>query len=99
MIVEKKVLNGFVDSFILENISNILEGKWLEEANSTMYDYQLRMIPFSSLGNQNGLLLGFKPDYINIYYEEENSKKEAIVGIYTESLCGGSNEYNAIVGL
>ena len=99
IIVEKNALTSLIDSFILDNIDNILGGKWLEETNSKIYEYQFRIIPFSSLGNKNGLLLGFKPDYIKLYTEEECIKKEVIVGIYTESLCGNLNEYSAIVGL
>lgn len=99
VIVEKNILSGLVDSFILENIQNILGGKWLEETNSKIYDYKFRIIPFSSLGNKDGLLLGFKPDYIKIYTDEDILEKEVVVGIYEEALCSYSNEYNAIIGL
>lgn len=99
VIVEKSILTGLIDNFILENIDNILTGRWLEESNSRVYDYKFRIIPFSSLGNQNGILLGFKADYVKIYSEDDYEKKEAVIGIYEESLSGASNEYNAIIGL
>ncbi len=99
VIVEKNVLNGLIDSFVLDNIKNILEGKWLGDSNSKIYNYKFRIIPFASLGNKNGLLLGFKPDYIKIYSEDEITKKEAIIGIYEDNLSGYSDEYGAIIGL
>ena len=99
VIVEKDILTGLIDNFILENINNILEGKWLEETNSEIYDYKFRIIPFSSLGNKNGLLLGFKPDYIEINNDGDYIRKEVIIGIYEDSLSINSNEYNAIIGL
>ena len=99
VIVEKNILIGLIDTFILENVKEILSGKFLDETNSKIYDYKFRIIPFSSLGNKDGLLLGFKPDYIKVYTDEDNFKKEVVVGIYEESLCSYSNDYNAIIGL
>ena len=96
VIVEKNILSGIIDENILENISNILDGKWLNESNSEIYNYKFRIIPFSSLGNKNGILLGFKPDYIKVFTEEDCLKKESIIGIYEEDLSG---EYSAIIGL
>ncbi|MCL2611593.1 MAG: sigma-E processing peptidase SpoIIGA [Defluviitaleaceae bacterium] len=40
-------------------------------------DYELakkfRLIPFKALGTENGVLIGFKPDKINIYKEDKNT--------------------------
>lgn len=99
IIVEKKLLENLIDSWVLENISNILSGKFLEADNSKIHKYKFKIIPFASLGNQNGLLLGFKPDSIKVYSDEEIIEKKAIIGIYEDSLSGYSNEYNAIIGL
>ncbi len=38
-------------------------------------DIPLRLIPFRSIGNSSGLLLGFKPDYLRISL---NSEKEIL---------------------
>ena len=98
IIVEKYSLYGLVDNFILDNIDNIVHGKWIGEEDSKIYDYKFSIIPFSSLGNNNGIMLGFKPDYIKISSEEEIYDKKGVIGIYADSL-GGNSEYNAIVGL
>ena len=99
IIVEKNVLKNIIDDWVLENTENILNGKFLENDNFDVHKYKFRIIPFSSLGNQNGLLLGFKPDNIKVYNDGEIMEKEAIIGIYENSLSGNSNDYNAIIGL
>ena len=60
---------------------------------------ETRAIPFSSLGNENGVLFGFKPDSIKIYQNDEIKEKEAFIGIYRGNLCGEHQEYHAIIGL
>ena len=97
--MEKEVLKELIESSILKNTKNILSGKFLSEDCSKIHNYKFRIIPFSSLGNQNGLLLGFKTDKVKVYNDEEIFEKEAIIGIYEEKLSGYSNEYNAIIGL
>ena len=59
---------------ILKNLKNIINGKWLTSNCDNVYDYKFNIIPFKSLGNENGILLGFKPDYIKIYDEEIHLK-------------------------
>ena len=99
IIVEKNSLKDLIDNWILENTKNILNGKFLDEDSLNIHKYKFTVIPFSSLGNQNGILLGFKPDNIKVYDDEEIIEKKAIIGIYEDSLSGYSNEYNAIIGL
>lgn len=97
IIVEKESLKDLVEKDILENLDNILKGKWLEE-NSKIHEYHFKVIPFMSLGNENGLLIGFKPDYIKIYDEEENVRSNVIVGIYDGRL-SKTNLYTSLIGL
>lgn len=58
----------------------------------------MKLIPFSSLGNDNGLLIGFKPDYIKIYSEEEYIRNDVLVGIYDGKL-SKNNLYTSLIGL
>lgn len=95
IIIEKEELYGFVSNEILNNITNILEGKWLSD-NSKFYNFKL--IPFSSLGRENGLLIGFKPDYIKVYADEEYLKNEVFIGIYDGKLTN-NNLYTSLIGL
>ena len=60
---------------------------------------RFRMIPFSSLGKQNGLLLGIKADSINIVLDDKiENISNAIIGIYDKSFTK-NGAYNAIFGL
>ena len=56
IIVEKNSLRGIIADDILDNIDNIIQGKWLDTAED-IYAYKFKVIPFSSLGNENGLLI------------------------------------------
>ncbi|HLR21020.1 MAG TPA: sigma-E processing peptidase SpoIIGA [Tissierellaceae bacterium] len=47
-------------------------------------DISLHLIPFESVGNSGGILLGFRPDYIIIDFNDEESilEENMIVGIF-----------------
>lgn len=58
---------------------------------------KFRIIPFKSLGNENALMIGFKPDEFNIEYNEEKQIiKELIIGIYNKKL-SQDGEYSALI--
>ncbi len=63
----------------LDSISDVVsQSKWFS---------RFRLIPFTSLGRENGMLIGFKPDFIEIG-ENENKKgvNNVVVGIYNKAL-------------
>ena len=63
------------------------------------YMSKLKFIPFSSLGKQNGMLLGIKPNYIKVISNEtETVNENVIIGIYNKSLTK-RGEYRALVGI
>jgi len=61
-------------------------------------EIKLRLIPFKSLGNENGILIGFKPDNITVYLENETKrlKEEIIVAIYNSKLAQ-DEQYNGLL--
>lgn len=56
IIVEKNSLRGMISDDILDHIQDIVQGKWLD-SREDIYSYKFKVIPFSSLGNENGLLI------------------------------------------
>ena len=49
---------------------------------------KIRIIPFSSLGKENGILLGIKADKVNICFEELSKDiNNVIIGIYEKKFC------------
>lgn len=61
-------------------------------------DIKLRLIPFKSLGNDSGILIGFKPDTIKIYLENETKRltEDIIVAIYNDKLAA-DEQYNGLL--
>lgn len=101
IVVEHKLLYEAVPKEILENIDNILGGdfKNIPENIKNEYMSKLKIIPFTSLGKQNGMLLGIKADGIMV--EEENEVKKIdkiIIGIYNKKL-SKKEEYSALLGI
>lgn len=58
---------------------------------------RFRLIPFSSLGRENGILIGFKPDFILIGSDEtQRNVGEVVIGIYNRSL-SRNDKYRALL--
>lgn len=101
VVVEHTLLYECIPKEILNNLENIIGGDFekVPEKIKEKYISKLKLIPFSSLGKQNGMLLGIKPEYIKIIKEEEEEiKKNVIIGIYNKSLTK-KGEYRALMGI
>ena len=101
VIVESSLLYDILPKEILNNLENILGGDLSKIPEDVQKEYmsKLRCIPFSSLGKQNGMLVGIKVDEIKIENEEEKKiSKNVIIGIYDKSLTK-RGEYRALIGL
>ena len=73
----------------LGNITNAI-------SNSSWFT-RFRLIPFSSLGKENGMLVGFKPDFIEINNDNEKKDiRDVVIGIYTRSL-SKNEKYRALL--
>lgn len=60
-------------------------------------EFPLIPIPFKSIGNEGGIILGFKPDYIVIKsLKEEFIKNDIIIGIYNGKL-SDEMEYDGLL--
>ena len=59
-----------------------------------------RIIPFSSVGKSNGMIIGFKPDYMKIFVEENEERiiNNVIIGIYNKHL-SKNGKYQGLIGL
>ena len=100
MVVERSSLYDLMPKEILNNTEEILGGDFekIPEEVKNEYIPKLKMIPFSSLGKQNGMLIGIKPDKVEVINEHTNYKKDVIIGIYNKSLTK-RGEYNALIGI
>lgn len=58
---------------------------------------RFRLIPFTSLGKENGLLIGFKPDFVEVMLVQGKKEfREVVVGIYNKRLSRGE-QYKALL--
>ena len=58
---------------------------------------RFRLIPFSSLGKENGMLIGFRPDNVKVsQIESKKELKNIIIGVYNRSL-SKDKSYNALL--
>ncbi|MBO4815724.1 MAG: sigma-E processing peptidase SpoIIGA [Clostridia bacterium] len=101
IIVEHSLLKNIIPNEILQNIDNILGGDLSEISESIKNQYLLKMkvIPFTSLGKQNGMLLGIKAQELKIEEINETKKIEKIIiGLYNKTF-SKKGEYHALIGL
>ena len=101
IVVEKSILYEILPRELLDNIEKILEGDLnkISENIKEKYIKRLKFIPFTSLGRQNGMLVGIKPNYIEIVEEQNISKrKDIIIGIYEKSLTK-DGRYKDLMGI
>lgn len=101
VVLEHTLLYECIPKEILNNLENIIGGDFnkIPEEIKQEYTSKLKLIPFSSLGKQNGMLLGIKPEYIIIINEENEKKIEnVIIGIYNKSLTK-RGEYRGLIGI
>ena len=101
VVAEYNLLEDVIPKEILDNIENILGGDLSQISEETKNEYmsRLKVITFTSLGKQNGMLLGLKADMV-VIEEEKNTKNidKVIIGIYTKKL-SKRDEYKALVGI
>ncbi|HHW30434.1 MAG TPA: sigma-E processing peptidase SpoIIGA [Clostridiaceae bacterium] len=84
----REIFEKYKDSDLACVTAMIANSKWLS---------RFRLIPFSSLGKDNGMLIGFKPDYIKIGEDKEKKGiNNVIVGIYNNILSKNSR-YRALL--
>ena len=83
---------------ILNHLDELLGGDFsnIPEEIKEKYISRLKFIPFSSLGKQNGMLIGIKAESIKINNKEP--KENIIIGIYNKSLTK-RGEYRALIGI
>ncbi len=82
IIVEKEVMQEIID------VNKLIGGD---------ENLKIRLIPFKSIGKQNGMLIGIRPEYVKIKYNENQIiTKKVIIGIYDKKI---SKNYSALIGL
>ena len=98
IMVEKNKLYKILPNEMLDNTNKFLGGEF-ENAESLEYRKRIRFIPFTSVGKQNGMLLGIKPDLVKIIIDvDEIVNEKTIIGVY-EKTFSKYGKYSGLIGL
>ena len=98
MIVEADKLKKIIPDEILSNMKDVLYNDSFDEIDEDI-KARCSIIPFSSIGKNNGIIIGFRPDYIKIYTEEqEEIREKVIIGIYNNKIAK-NGLYSGLIGL
>lgn len=101
IVVEAVMLEDMIPKEVITHLNEILEGKDSDILSKVPNEYmaKFRIIPFASLGKQNGLLLGFIADKVEVTIEESKTELSGIiVGIYEKNLTK-NGAYTGLVGI
>ena len=102
MLVQKDKLYKIIPKNILDSIEKALGGDEnieIDTKERNEYFSKFRIIPFKSIGKQNGMLIGFKADKIKIDINDNvEDLKNIIIGIYNGKF-SKSEKYSALIGL
>lgn len=95
-------LNAFVDSgnHLRDPITNksvvIIQNEKINIENilKNGLEKNIRIIPYKTIENKNGILFGFKPEYLKVKTENEEKTKDAIIAVSNSQI---SKKYDAII--
>jgi len=98
LIVESKKLKSIISENILRNIEDIIYDNNIEKIDEDIKT-RCSIIPFSTIGKTNGIIIGFRPDYIKIYTDDgEKIRKKVIIGIHNNKIAK-NGLYSGLIGL
>ena len=97
IIVEKEKLYEILPIELLNDIDNFFEIN--NKIIKNEYQTRLRIIPFTSVGKRNGMMVGIKADYVSIITDIDEIKKDnAIICVY-EKKFSKTDKYSGLIGL
>ncbi|TDX53007.1 sigma-E processing peptidase SpoIIGA [Orenia marismortui] len=71
--------------------------KLLNEMTDTPWSSRFRLIPFSSIGKHNGMLIGFRPDKITVVTKDEIFVTERVIIALQDRILDQENNYQALL--
>ena len=99
-IIDIEIAEKLLPEKLIKNMHKILGGEFsTEDEKINKYISKLKIVPFSSLGKEHGLIIAFKPDIVKIEYEEEIIEINNILIGISEKKLFKNFEYNGLIGL
>lgn len=95
IVVAKRSLQSILSREILDDITLILGGDKIGNLLNEELVSRIKLIPFNSLGNEHGILVGIKSDKIIV---DDMEIKDVIIGIYEKEF-SRTKRYDALIGI
>ena len=97
VIVDKDKVRNLFSSDYFSRIEDLIGGDGLDYKN--VCDTRLKIIPYTSIGNRDGIMIAYKVDKIKVeYHDEINVIDNVLIGFYNDALTK-NNKYSALIGL
>lgn len=99
MIVEQQAIKGILPeqiAYAVEALDNGVITPVGELLESSYWSTRIRIIPFSSIGKEHGLLLGFRPDAVYIRDGQHGPAVQPVVAIHPRAL-DPEGKYSALI--
>ena len=90
VIATKRCLKKLIPGEMLVEMESVLGGDRIGNIKNT-----IKIIPFNSLGNEHGILLGMKSDKVVV---DDSEIKDVIIGIYEKEF-SKTRRYDALIGI
>ena len=97
IIVEKEKLYEILPIELLNDIDNFFEIN--NKIIKNEYQTRLRIIPFTSVGKRNGMMVGIKADYVSIITDIDEIKKNDVIICVYEKKFSKTDKYSGLIGL
>lgn len=98
ILIEKEKLQSILPDNLLDNINKI-GGERNERIIQQKYKNRLRVIPFTSVGKENGIMFGIKVDKVKVLTEDDEIIKENVIICSYEKKFSRTNKYFGLIGL
>ena len=100
VLIEKDKLYEILPKDLLDSTKNMLGGDFKDENKlENEYRTRLRIIPFTSVGKQNGMMMGIKVDEVTIMTDvDEFINNDVIVCVYEKEF-SKKGRYFGLMGL
>lgn len=100
VLIEKKILYHFLPNELLENTNVMLGGEFKENDNlENEYRTRLRIIPFTSVGKQNGMMLGIKVDKVVVITDVDEIVNDNVILCIYEKEFSKRKKYFGLMGM
>lgn len=97
IVVNKSSIKELFPESLLSKIDSMMGGD--EIKNDDNFDARLKVIPYKSVGNNNGIMVAYKVDKIKVEYNLETYEiDDVLVGFYNGTL-NKDDKYSALIGL